>query len=144
MSQPPEKLLIVPDEFHLDHAGRCADGRFVIITSQLIFGAEQTRDFICTFWFDAEGALVEHRIDEVGMRGAYETDHGKKIWAAHADAVGQIEPEPFWVRPFEVELAGRSFGLIPELMDDGEWHVIFEPGNTMAFYAPWDSGEYDT
>ena len=141
---PPEKLLIVPDEFHLDHAGRCADGRNVIITTQLIFGAAQTRDFICTFWFDDDEKLLAHRIDEVGMRGAYEKETGKRIWASHVEAVGRIVPQPFWVKPFSVDFADRVFGLVPELMEDGDWRVIFEPGNTMAFFAPWDSGEYDT
>lgn len=142
---PPEKFLIVPDEFHLDYAGRCADGRFVIITSQISPGTpKQTRDFICTFLFNDDGRLVEHRIDEVGERGTYDVGAGKKLWIEHADAVGVITPEPFWVRPFSVDFVGMAFGLIPEKVDDGEWQVIFEPGNTMAFYAPWDEGGYDT
>ncbi|MBI3440179.1 MAG: hypothetical protein HY054_16265 [Proteobacteria bacterium] len=142
--KPPEKLLIVPDEFHLDDAGRCADGRNVIMTTQLIPSVGQTKDFICTFWFDNGGHLVAHRIDEVGIRGAYDEDGAKRIWASHADAVGVIDPQPFWVKPFSVDFDGQAFGLIPEQTEDGEWQVIFEPGNTMAFYAPWDSGEYDT
>jgi hypothetical protein len=142
--EPPEKLLIVPDEFDLDHAGCCADGRNVWIASQIVTGLGQTRDFICTFWFDDDGQLVAHRIDEVGMRGAYDKETGRKTWASHVEAVGDIDPQPFWVRPFSVKFADRAFGLIPEKMDDGDWHVIFEPENTMAVYAPWDSGEYDT
>lgn len=140
----PDKLLLVPDEFHLNHAGRCADGRSVLVAAQLAFGLIPTRDFVCTFWFDANGGLVQHRIDELGVRGEYEKDGAEKIWSARLGEVGEIEPVAFWVRPFSVKFAGFYFGLIPEQTDDGDWQVAFQPGNTMAFYAPWDTGEYDT
>lgn len=141
---PPDKVLLVPDDYHLGHAGRCADGRNVLVASQLTFAAPQTRDFVCTFWFDSEGRVVEHRIDEVGIRGEYNEDDGRKIWDSHILAVGAIDPQPFWVKPFSIQFADQAFGFIPREMDNGEWQVTFEPGNTMAFYAPWDSGEYDT
>ena len=33
----------------------------------------------------------------------------------------------------------------PQTEEKGEeWAVEFHPGNVMAFYKPWDSGEYDT
>ncbi len=103
-----------------------------------------TRDFICTFWFDDDGNLVQHRIDELGVREGYDRSAAENIWNAHLSDVGELDPAPFWVRPFSVEFAGFSFGLIPREMDEEEWQVTFEPGNTMAFYEPWDSGEYDT
>jgi hypothetical protein len=56
---------------------------------------------------------------------------------------------PAWameVEPFAVKRFGTTFGLIvdaPENKDD-IWWVTAEPGDYMAFSAPWDSGEYDT
>jgi hypothetical protein len=41
---------------------------------------------------------------------------------------------------------GTTFGLVvlaPDYEDDG-YAVELHPGNYMAFFEPWDSGEYDT
>jgi len=41
---------------------------------------------------------------------------------------------------------GTKFGLVlrePEEEAD-PWAVEMQPGNYMAFFEPWDSGEYDT
>jgi hypothetical protein len=50
------------------------------------------------------------------------------------------------VKPFAVERLGRRFGLIPREPeeDDDPWAVEMMPGNYMAFFEPWDSGDYDT
>lgn len=50
------------------------------------------------------------------------------------------------VKPFAIEMAGIIFGLVPrEPEDEGDvWAVELLSGNYMAFFAPWDSGEYDT
>jgi hypothetical protein len=50
------------------------------------------------------------------------------------------------IAPFAIERFGVAFGLIvrePEGSDD-LWTVSVEPGDYMAFFAPWDSGGYDT
>ena len=53
---------------------------------------------------------------------------------------------PFEVQPFEVKRFDTAFGLIPRPPeeDDDEWAVEMQPGNYMAFFEPWDSGDYDT
>jgi hypothetical protein len=33
---------------------------------------------------------------------------------------------------------------MPPEDEDDEWAVEMQPGNYMAFYEPWDSGDYDT
>jgi hypothetical protein len=50
------------------------------------------------------------------------------------------------VAPFTVEYAGLIFGLAPREPEepDDVWAVEAQPGNYMAFFEPWDSGEYDT
>jgi hypothetical protein len=54
---------------------------------------------------------------------------------------GRIEVEPFAVERFDAE-----FGLIAQAPEGPEdiWWVTAEPGNYMAFAAPWDCGIYDT
>ncbi|WP_430334197.1 hypothetical protein [Rhodococcus sp. ACT016] len=64
----------------------------------------------------------------------------------------EIQPVSFrdiTVAPFSVTAHGCEFGLIlngPDSEDDHEWYwnVTVEPGDYMAFYAPWDDGDYDT
>ena len=50
------------------------------------------------------------------------------------------------VKPFSVSHNGTEIGLIPREPEDEEdiWAVELLPGNYMAFFEPWDSGEYDT
>ena len=50
------------------------------------------------------------------------------------------------IAPFSLDKFGTTFGLVlrqPEDEDD-PWAVQVQPGNYMAFFEPWDSGEYDT
>ena len=54
---------------------------------------------------------------------------------------GWIEIEPFAATRF-----GAEFGLIVQAPEgpDEIWWVTAEPGDYMAFAAPWDCGIYDT
>jgi hypothetical protein len=58
--------------------------------------------------------------------------------------LGWTTPRRIVVMPFEVERFGLKFGLIVRECDDGRWIAEVQPGNSMAFFAPWDSGVYDT
>jgi hypothetical protein len=141
----PERVLLVPDDYHLANCGQAADGRFVLIASQMIWDGASTTDFVCTFRFDTDGRLVAHRIDRIGVRGRDgENDFAATI-ADHIQSAGPLDAVEFSVRPFSVTEHGAPFGLIAEQHDEtGEWTVTFQPGNTMAFFEPWDSGDYDT
>jgi hypothetical protein len=54
---------------------------------------------------------------------------------------GRIE-----VAPFAIQRFGTTFGLVlREPTEAGDsWAVEVQPGNFMAFFAPWDSGVYET
>lgn len=75
---------------------------------------------------DAQGAtlLLEQRLAELGPV-----------------SYGRIE-----VQPFEVERFGTTFGLVLRVPEDEDdvWAVEVQPGNYMAFFEPFDSGDYDT
>ncbi|MCU1676163.1 MAG: hypothetical protein JWM93_921 [Frankiales bacterium] len=49
------------------------------------------------------------------------------------------------VAPFAIERFGTTFGLVlREPKDEDEvWAVEVQPGNYMAFFEPWDGGDYD-
>jgi hypothetical protein len=141
--EAPEKIRLVPDEWHLIYVGRLIDGRLFLVDSQLAYSSGQTRDFVCTFLFDVDGYLNGHRIDLLGWRGSYEKAVGQATFENHLAALGDYRIEEIWLRPFRVESHGVEFGFIADHDEDG-WRVVFMPGNTLCFWPPWDSGEYDT
>jgi hypothetical protein len=60
--------------------------------------------------------------------------------------LGEISYGRIEIAPFSVHRFGIEFGLIVRAPEDDEdlLTVTMEPGNYMAFFEPWDSGEYDT
>jgi hypothetical protein len=143
-SDPPEKIRLIPDGWHLHNVGRLADGRLYFVDSQLDPAGGTTTDFVCTFIFDHDGRLLEHSIEEIGVRGAYPQGSVDTAMRQHLAALGERIATDIWVRPFQIESNGTVFGLVPRQTADGDWRVEMMPGNTLSFYAPWEAGEYDT
>jgi len=140
----PEKIRLIPDNIHIRNVGRLRDGRLFIVDSQLDSKSRITRDFVCTFLFDADGSMVDHSIELIGTRGAYPDRSVGEALRRHLNALGQTIRADIWVRPFQVESKGSVFGLIPRQTKTGAWRVEFMPGNTLSFYPPWEAGGYDT
>jgi hypothetical protein len=140
----PKKIRLIPDEWHIRNVGRLNDGRLFFVDSQLDPTGGVTRDFVCTFVFDKDGHLVEHSVELIGERGAYPDGSVGSTLRRHLAALGDRTLTDIWVRPFSVEYNGTVFGLIPRKSEFGEWRVEFMPGNTLSFYPPWKTGEYDT
>lgn len=71
---------------------------------------------------------------------------GDRLHEQRLVELGEVEFQRIEVRPFSVERFGTQFGLVAtEVNDDpGVWTVELLPGNYMAFFAPWNSGDYDT
>jgi hypothetical protein len=70
----------------------------------------------------------------------------RKVYQNRLKELGKVTFDRIEVEPFAVKRFGKTFGLIvsaPENNDD-IWWVTAEPGDYMAFSAPWDSGEHDT
>jgi hypothetical protein len=143
-SRPPEKIRLIPDGWHIDHVGRLSDSRLYFVASQLDSDGHNTRDFVCTFLFDADGTLVNHNIELVGARGSYPEGSVGAALERHLAALEGPTQTDIWVRLFSVTSDGAEFGLIPRETGGGDWLVEFLPGNTLAFYAPWEDGAYDT
>lgn len=148
----PSRIAINHDEFDARYVGHLADGRQFFLTTPFLPGEDSTdsdptnRDFVAQYLFDKDGRFLEADIDELdgpeSLDGA-EVDRAHQARLAKLGKVtfGRIEVEPFAVTRF-----GAEFGLIaqaPEGPDD-IWWVTAEPGDYMAFAAPWDCGIYDT
>ena len=75
-------------------------------------------------------------------------DHDKRVSLRdqRLRELGSLSFERIEIAPFAVDRFGTTFGLIlREPEEDGDtWAVELQPGNFMAFFPPWDSGEYDT
>ena len=152
MSGKPDKIRLVLDDYHIEHAGKLADGRLFWVTQQLDPAQGITRDFVCTFIFDADGNLVDHTIDLLGFRGSYPNELTGETYEKHLATLGDYKVADIWVRLFEVPVHDVVIGLIPRSpegdepddVDEDDWRVEFMPGNTLSFFAPWEDGEYDT
>lgn len=148
MPGPPELIAIDHDDHHAEHVGRTEDGQQFFLTSPFepAIGDEKGSEYVALFLFDEEGNLVDAKIDDFGPWASVDEKARRRVYEQRLTDLGDVEFDRIEVKPFAVEKFGRRFGLIPcEPEDDGDpWAVEVMPGNYMAFFEPWDSGDYDT
>jgi len=144
----PALIAIDHDDYHAEHVGRLADGRQFFLTTPFA-GALQGaagNEFVALYLFDAAGALLEARIDEFGPRAGMDREARKRVYEQRLAELGEIEFDRIEIAPFSLTRFGVEFGLIPNWPEDeGEQlSISLQPGDYMAFFEPWDSGDYDT
>lgn len=141
----PERVAIEPDDDAAKHIGRTAHGRQFFLTTPF---EPEREEFVALYLFDAAGHLLEARIDSFGHRDTLDETARRAAYDARLAELGPVVFGRIEVAPFAVERFGTVFGLVADPPndddEDGEWWVTAEPGDYMAFSAPWDSGEYDT
>jgi hypothetical protein len=145
----PELIAIDHDDHYASHIGSLPDGRQFFLTTPFVPAMDDDpgREFVALYMFDGQGRLIEAQIDDLGTRATLDERHARNVFEQRLAALGPIEYGRIEVQPFELERFGVTFGLLPfppEDEEDDEWAVELHPGNYMAFYEPWDSGEYDT
>jgi hypothetical protein len=144
----PELIAINHDDYHARHVGRTRDGRQFFLTNPFepAIGEERGCEYVALFLFDEEGNLAEAIIDAFGPRPSVDESARRTVYEQRLADLGDVEFDRIEVKPFAVERFGRRFGLIPRQPedDDDPWAVEMMPGNYMAFFEPWDSGDYDT
>ncbi|MCC6939068.1 MAG: hypothetical protein IT226_12680, partial [Flavobacteriales bacterium] len=103
-------------------------------------------EFVALYLFDEMGRLIEARIDAFGPRATLDDDARRTMYEKRLKELGPVTFERIEVAPFAVERFGTTFGLVLRPPEDEieVWAVEVQPGNYMAFFEPWDSGEYDT
>lgn len=147
-SAPPTLVAIDADEYHAEHVGRTSDGRQFFLTTPFepAINGSQGCEFVALYTFNNEGQLLAAEIDSFGPRGTMDQSARKKMYEFRLKSLGKSTLERIDVAPFAIEKFGTTFGLVlrhPE--EEGDpWAVEAQPGNYMAFFEPWDSGEYDT
>ena len=148
-SDPPLLVAIDNDDYHAEHVGHTADGRQFFLTRPFVPAngdEERGGEFVARYLFDGAGLLVEAEIDAFGPRDTTNEDAWRATYLRRLDELGEVTFGRIEVRPFAVERFGTTFGLVPRVPEDAEdvWAVELQPGNYMAFFHPWDSGDYDT
>jgi hypothetical protein len=144
----PDLIAIEHDEYHAKHIGQLSDGRQFFLTTPFVpaIGGKAGREFVALFLFDEDGKFLEARIDDLGTRAELDQKLASSIYEKRLAELGEVEFCRIEVQPFEVERFGTTFGLVPRPPEeeDDVWAVEMQPGNYMAFFEPWDSGDYDT
>ncbi len=149
----PERIWIVLDDYHASHVGFTAKGQQFFLTGLFIaqLNDKPGNEFEALFLFDKQGDLVEAEVIELGPRATLDEELVRRWRSERLAEIGPVSYEDIWVKPFAVERFDVMMGLLPFWYGDedgdeeeGHWTVELHPGNFMAFYAPWDSGMYDT
>lgn len=145
---PPKRIAIDHDDYHAEFVGILEDGRQFFLTTpfQPAIGDSAGCEFVALYIFSAGGQLLEARIESLGPRATMNRERRNSLMDEWLRTLGRVHFGRIEVAPFAVERFGTTFGLVPRApeTDEDEWLVEAEPGNYMAFFAPWDSGVYDT
>ena len=145
---PPELVAINHDDYHARYVGHMADGRQFFLTTPFVpaYGGSAGCEFIVLYLFDEDGSLLDAVIDDLGTRATLDKAAAKSLHDQRLADLGTVTYDRIEVQPFQIERSGTTFGLVlrePEDEDD-PWAVEVQPGNYMAFFEPFDSGDYDT
>lgn len=148
MSEPPKLIAIDHDDYHAQHIGCTDDGRQFFLTAPFEPQSKETdgAEYVALYVFDSKGKLVATEIDNFGPRATLNKSAQEECYGNRLKQLGSVSYCRIEVEPFVVERFGSQFGLITREPDDSDdiWAVELQPGNYMAFFEPWDSGEYDT
>ena len=143
-----EKVAIEPDDHAAKYVGWTAAGQQFFLTTPFQPAVEGSRggEYLALYLFDADGRLSEHRIVDLGARETLDPAAAQAQLQAMFESLGPVEYRRIAVFPFAVDHDGVEFGLVLREPEDEEDDAAVEaqPGNYMAFFEPWDSGEYDT
>ena len=144
----PKTIAIDHDDYHAKYIGKTKTGTQFFLTP-LFIPANQSNEgteYIALFKFDPNGSLVESEILNLGSRKNLDKTKAETTHSQLLESLGSVEYCRIVVKPFSVQKNGVDFGLILREPEDAEdvWAVELLPGNFMAFFEPWDSGEYDT
>jgi hypothetical protein len=143
LKRKPKLITINHDDDCASHIGRTADGRQFFLTTPFI---PAQREFVALYLFDSEGKFQKAYIDDLGKREELKPERAREAFERRFAQLGPVKLGRIRVEPFTIKRFGREFGLVPRLLEDedDEWTVEAHPGNYMAFFKPWNWGEYDT
>jgi len=144
------------EDYHTHYVGRCSDGRqFFGQDGVWVFlkpGTPATDpdflnlrgEYVILHIFDKDGNYISTQHWYAGTSA----DSTKEIRQAMTDTLekwidelGAWEFADIAVKLFQVDIDGFIFGLVP---DEETGFINLMPGKSIAFYEPWEDGEYWT
>ncbi|QPQ54688.1 hypothetical protein IC614_10195 [Allosphingosinicella flava] len=142
-NERPSVIAIECDDHSAQYVGHTAEGQQFFLTTPFEPGE---REFLALYIFDADGALADALIDDLGPRESMDLAHRDSLRDQRLASLGEITYGRIEISPFSIDRFGITFGLVPREPEDEEdiWAVEAQPGNYMAFFEPWNSGDYDT
>lgn len=144
----PALIAINADDHYAKYVGKTSDGRQFFLTTPFepAHRDQPGCEFLALYTFDERGKLLAAEIDSFGPRDTMDEAACKRALDIRLQSLGKISLQRIAIAPFTVEKFGSSFGLVVRQPEDETdiWAVEVQPGNYMAFFEPWDSGEYDT
>jgi len=96
------------------------------------------KEYVVLYIFDDEGNFIDFKYWYVGTTA--ENKETKPALELMIESGGTYEFCNIEVKPFQVEIDGEIFGLIPDEEYDS---IELMPSSTIAFYEPWH-GDYET
>jgi hypothetical protein len=140
---------LVPDDYHLQHVGKTAQGNGYWIALQLATEDGDTRDFVAAYVFDKMGDLISCEVVDQGKRPHSAEHTTNEIIQKLKRKVDAKETTKILVKPFSTSFHGHTFGLIIREQEEGddpsdETLVDAMPGSTLMFYGPWSHCNYDS
>ncbi len=143
----PKTIAINNDDYHAKYVGKLGNGdQFILTTPFVPAGIGPGCEFIALYVFDKMGKLQSHKIHSFGPRDSLDESVVSKVHQEWLKGLGNVKFARIQVAPFSVTEYETEFGLIIREPDDDDDidAVEMQPGNYMAFFEPWDSGDYDT
>jgi formate hydrogenlyase regulatory protein HycA len=144
----PEQIRVKRmEDYHTHNIGKYENGNQFFGYGTFVF-TEMTipenwekyrREYAVLYLFDKDGNFKEAKYEFAGTSDLLKFDTEEKI-EEFISQLGEIEYCDIEIKPFEIEIDGFKFGLIPN--EESEM-IELQPSNTIAFGEPWD-GEYDT
>ncbi|MEQ6901023.1 hypothetical protein [Nocardioides sp. YIM 152588] len=133
----PERFTILPDDYGVPYAGTAGDGRRFFLGGDLFVPGASS--YVGLFLWHADGTFDEALVEEVRGPAAVRQAVEERL-----ASLGAYVIEPIVVAPFTEEIDGVTFGWKVDRYDDGAWFITIEPGDFIAYNAPWDGLEYDS
>jgi hypothetical protein len=141
-------IAIEPDDYHAEHVGHTHNGNQFFLTTPFEPSGPNGEgcEYVALYIFDSAGKLLSDTIESFGPRAKMDEDGRRSACNRLLDSIGDFEYCRIEIEPFSVDRFSTQFGLIVREPEDADDVVAVEvqPGNYMAFFEPWDSGEYDT
>ena len=142
------KIAIDNDRHHARFVGFSGDGNQFFLTTpfQPSSASSAGSEYLALYTFSPSGEFLRAQIDDLGPRDTLNLQKRGELIEARLASLGNWKAQRIVVEPFSNLHDGVEFGLVLRPLEDEDDipAVEAQPGNYMAFFEPWDSGEYDT